>query len=683
MNQDFLVELGTEELPPKALKELADSFKNSIEQSLQQAGLAFTTIESFAAPRRLAVRVSQLSTQQPDRVLNVDGPPIKAAFDAAGNPSAAALGFAKKNGVDISEIDRSGEKLRYSKTVKGQLAAELLPEMVQTALANLPIPKRMRWGSSRVEFVRPTRWLVMLLGTEIIPCEILAQKSGRESQGHRFHAPGAITIQSPASYVEDLRAVHVMVDREERRTKILHEVNALAAQANGTAIIPESLLDEVTSLVEWPAPLLCSFEERFLAVPQEALISTMQDNQKYFCLLDAQGKLLPRFITVANILSKNPEYIIAGNEKVVRPRLTDAEFFFNQDKKSRLETRNERLKTVVFQAQLGTVYEKSERISHLSGFIAEKIGSDKTLAARAGLLCKCDLATEMVSEFPELQGIAGFYYATHDGEAADVASALNEQYMPRFAGDNLPQSLTGAAVAIADKIDTLVGIFGINQPPTGSKDPFALRRSAIGLLRIIIEKSLTIDLRDLIAEAVKVYGSKLSHANTAHDVLEFLIGRYRAIYEEQGIKPGVIASVLALNLSQPFDIDQRIKAVAHFSQLAEAEALAAGNKRVANILAKETLPSTAFNAALLQEPAEQALAQRVSDLEARLQPLIAAHDYQPALAALAQCRAEVDAFFESVMVMADDVAVKNNRILLLARLRALFMQIADISLLQS
>lgn len=683
-HKDFLVELGTEELPPKALKTLAESFRDGIISGIKAAGLAHGEVKYFAAPRRLAVQIIGLSTQQPDRTISVDGPPVKAAFDANGNPTQAALGFARKNGVDISAIDKSGEKLRFVKEQKGDSATALLPGIVTQSLNDLPIPKRMRWGASRVEFVRPTQWLVILFGDDVLDCEILAQKAGRESRGHRFHANIPVRISSPSSYLEDLRGAWVQADFAERRAIILEKVQALAAKENGKAIIPDSLLNEVTGLVEWPVPLVCSFEERFLAVPQEALISTMQDNQKYFCLLDSNGKLLPRFITVANIESTNPEYIIAGNEKVVRPRLTDAEFFFKQDKKNPLETRNERLKTVVFQAQLGSVYEKAVRVSKLAGTIAAAIGADRTLGERAGLLSKCDLATEMVGEFPELQGIAGYYYATHDGEHEDVARALDEQYQPRFAGDALPTGKIGAAVAIADKIDTLVGIFGINQPPSGSKDPFALRRSAIGLLRIIIEKELILDVQALVNGATKLYGDKLANANTANDVFEFLLGRYRAMYEEQGIKPEVILAVQALKPAQPFDFDRRVKAVALFAALPEAEALAAGNKRVANILAKETVAAdAAVNPSLLSEAAEKALSEAVEKLTVELAPLFEQREYTTALNRLAALRPQVDDFFTNVMVMADDPAVKANRIALLARLRGLFLQIADISLLQA
>jgi glycyl-tRNA synthetase beta chain (EC 6.1.1.14) len=445
--KDFLVELGTEELPPKALKSLGEAFLAGIEKGLKAAGLTYAAARCYAAPRRLAVQIDQLAVQQPDRTVNLDGPPLQAAFDASGNPTQAALGFAKKCGVDLELIDKSGPKLKFSQTIAGQPAAGLLPGIVETSLNDLPIPKRMRWAARREEFVRPTQWLVMLFGDDVVDCEILTKKAGRESRGHRFHNPANVRISAPANYLEDLRSAHVLADFAERREIISKRVAELAAEQKGSAIVPADLLDEVTALVEWPVPLVCSFEERFLAVPQEALITTMQDNQKYFCLLDANGKLLPRFITVANVESKAPEHIVSGNEKVVRPRLTDAEFFFKQDQKQPLEAFNARLKNVVFQAQLGTVYEKAERVSKLAAYIAERIGGDASNAARAGILSKCDLATEMVGEFPEMQGIAGYYYATAGGEAKDVALALNEQYMPRGAGAELPSTLTGAAVA--------------------------------------------------------------------------------------------------------------------------------------------------------------------------------------------------------------------------------------------
>lgn len=679
---DFLVELGTEELPPKALKTLAEAFLAGVTQGLQEQGLDYQSARYYAAPRRLAILVEQLSSQQPDRSQQLDGPPVQAAFDAEGAPTKAALGFARKCGVELSDIDQSGPKLRYSKTIPGQPAVELLPAIVDQALAKLPIPKRMRWAARKTEFVRPTQWLVMLMGEQVIPCEILAQQAGNQSRGHRFHHPADIAISAPANYAEDLRRAFVVADFTERREMIRQRVEQLAAEQQGTAIMPDNLLDEVTALVEWPVPLVCSFEERFLDVPQEALISTMQDNQKYFCLLDANGKLLPRFITVANIDSEDPQQIISGNEKVVRPRLTDAEFFFKQDQKQPLETRNQQLAKVVFQAELGTVLAKAERVSALAGWIAAQIGSDSGLAQRAGLLSKCDLATEMVGEFPELQGIAGYYYARHDGEHDDVALALNEQYMPRGAGGELPSTTTGAAVALADKLDTLVGIFGIGMLPTGSKDPYALRRAALGVLRILIEKRLELDLGATLKMAIDQYGDKVKADGLQAQVQDFIFDRLRARYEDEGIDVAVYQAVRAVNPVSPLDFDQRIQAVQAFRRLAEADALAAANKRVSNILAKaDNSINEQIDNRLLQEAAEQTLADALQAAEQAAVPLASERQYQRSLEQLATLRAPVDAFFDQVLVNAEDPAVRANRYALLARLRGLFLGVADISLL--
>lgn len=680
--QDFLVELGTEELPPKALNTLADAFLAGIEKGLQSAGLTYSAKQVYGAPRRLAVLITDLSTQQPDRSINLDGPPRQAAFDAEGNPTQAALGFAKKCGVDLSEIDQSGPKLRYSQNIAGKPTASLLPTIVEDSLNDLPIPKRMRWGARKEEFVRPTQWLVMLFGDQVIDCTILAQTAGRDSRGHRFHHPESVRITSPASYLSDLRNAYVLADFNERRQLITKRVDELATQHEGTAIVPPSLLDEVTSLVEWPVPLVCSFEERFLEVPQEALITTMQDNQKYFCLLDADGKLLPRFITVANIESKDPQQIVLGNEKVVRPRLTDAEFFFKQDKKQKLETFNQRLQNVVFQAQLGSVFDKAERVSKLAAFIAPRIGGDAQRAARAGLLSKCDLATEMVGEFPEMQGIAGYYYAKADGETDDVALALNEQYMPRGAGAELPTTLTGSAVAIADKLDTLVGIFGIGMLPTGSKDPYALRRAALGILRILIEKQLDLDLIETVKFAVGQFGAKVKAAGLSDQVLEFIFDRLRARYEDEGVEVAVYLSVRALQPGSALDFDQRVQAVQAFRKLPEAAALAAVNKRVSNLLSKAE-----GNIAQTVEPKyfdnanEFSLYSAIKQADQDVQPMAEARQYSETLARLAALREPVDAFFEAVMVNAEDANVRANRYALLARLRGLFLGVADISLL--
>ncbi|WP_287809006.1 glycine--tRNA ligase subunit beta [Pseudomonas sp.] len=680
--QDFLVELGTEELPPKALNSLGEAFLSGIEKGLQAAGLNYTAKRYYAAPRRLAVLISGLDTQQPDRSINLDGPPRQAAFDAEGNPTQAALGFAKKCGVDLAEIDQSGPKLRFSQRIIGKPTASLLPTIVEDSLNDLPIPKRMRWGARKEEFVRPTQWLVMLLGDQVVDCTILAQRAGRDSRGHRFHHPEDVRITSPANYAEDLRKAYVLADGDERREIISKRTAELAMQQEGTAIVPPALLEEVAALVEWPVPLVCSFEERFLEVPQEALITTMQDNQKYFCLLDVDGKLLPRFITVANVESKDPSQIVLGNEKVVRPRLTDAEFFFKQDKKQPLETFNERLQNVVFQAQLGSVYDKAVRVSKLAAYIAPLIGGDAQRAARAGLLSKCDLATEMVGEFPEMQGVAGYYYALNDGEPDDVALALNEQYMPRGAGAELPTTLTGAAVAIADKLDTLVGIFGIGMLPTGSKDPYALRRAALGILRILIDKQLDLDLTKAVAFAVSAFGANVKAAGLAEQVLDFIFDRLRARYEDEGTDVATYLSVRALKPGSALDFDQRVQAVQAFRKLPEAAALAAVNKRVSNLLSKaEGSVATTVEPKYFDNANEFSLYSAIQQADQAVHPMAANRQYRESLARLAALREPVDAFFEAVMVNAEDPKVRANRYALLSRLRGLFLGVADISLL--
>ncbi|TDQ38216.1 glycine--tRNA ligase subunit beta [Thiopseudomonas denitrificans] len=677
--QDFLVELGTEELPPKALKTLAKAFTDGIVAGLKAAGLPHGKVHSYAAPRRLAVLVEQLAERQADREQAMDGPPVQAAFDANGNPTQAALGFARRCGVELDAIDRSGAKLRFVQQIAGQATAELLPGIVEQSLDKLPIPKRMRWGARREEFVRPTQWLVMLLGEQVVDCTLLAQTAGRESMGHRFHHNQPVSIQRPTDYLEALRSAKVLADFDERRELIASKVTELAAKENGKAIMPADLLDEVASLVEWPVPLVCSFEEHFLQVPQEALIATMQDDQRYFCLVDGEGKLLPRFITVANLESKDPAQVVSGNEKVVRPRLSDAEFFYLQDQKQSLESFNELLKNVVFQAELGTVYEKAERVSALAAQIATQIGGNAEHAARAGILSKCDLATAMVGEYPEMQGIAGYYYAQLNNEPGDVPAALNEQYMPRGAGAELPATLTGAAVAVADKIDTLVGIFGVGMLPTGSRDPYALRRAALGVLRILIEKELEQPLTPLLQAAIDQYGSRVKADGLLAQVHDFIFDRLRARYEDAGIEVSVYQAVRAVHPDSPLDFDQRVQAVQHFRSLSEAEALAAANKRVSNVLGDAE--DGQVQESLLAEPAEKALFAALQQAQQDVAPLAAAHDYTGILTRLAQLQQPVDAFFDDVMVNAEDSAIRANRHALLAQLRGLFLSVADISLL--
>ena len=682
-----LFELGCEELPPKSLKTLRDALLSEVTTRLASAGLPYAKINAYAAPRRLAILIEDIAGHQPDRVEERRGPAVAGAFKPDGTPTPAAIGFAKGAGVEVSDLIRiptdKGDWLVHRKTVTGQSLDELLPSLLQESLNALPIAKRMRSAASRTEFVRPVQWVVLMKDTQIIPATIQDFVSGNLTYGHRFHAPAAIELKSANDYLAALRAAYVVADFDERQQLIDAQVKKLATEVNARALVPADLRDEVAGLVEWPVALRATFESRFLHVPQEALISTMQDNQKYFCLVDANDKLQPYFITVSNIESKDPTQIILGNEKVVRPRLTDAEFFFKQDQKQPLAARQEKLANRVFQAQLGTIWDKTERIAALASYIATQIGANVEHTAQAAKLSKCDLASEMVGEFPELQGIAGSYYAALEGAPSDVSEAIREQYLPKFAGDVLPQTLTGVSIALADRLDTLAGIFGINQPPTGNKDPFGLRRVAIGILRILIEKRLTLSLIDLVEHAVTNYGAKIENpAKTLTDANAFLQSRYRSMYEDQGMPVDVILAVQALNPVSPLDFDQRIRAVQHFRALPEATALAAANKRVANILAKETVSVGGVDAALLVEPAEKALYETLETLEPQVHPLLAKSDYTPALSQLAALRAPIDAFFESVMVNADDAALRLNRLRLLTRLRALFLSVADVSLLQ-
>jgi glycyl-tRNA synthetase beta chain len=682
--QDFFVEIGTEELPPKALKTLATAFADNLQAELAKLELNHADVAWYAAPRRLAVRINALAAQQADKMVEKRGPAIASAFDADGKPTKAAQGWAAGCGITVEQAERletdKGAWLLHKAKVVGAATVSLLPEVVKHALAKLPIAKPMRWGSSDAEFIRPVHTIIMLFGNEVVPATILGRDSGNQTHGHRFHAPAKVRISSADDYLSTMRNAYVVADFAERKAFIAAEVEKTASALNGKALMDDALLEEVTALVEWPVVLVGSFEESFLQVPAEPLISTMKDNQKYFPLLDSNGKLQNKFIFVANIASKEPQQIIAGNEKVVRPRLSDAQFFFTTDRKQKLAERLDSLKTVLFQQQLGTLAEKSERISNVAGFVAAKIGAEQVAAERAGLLSKTDLMTNMVGEFPEVQGIMGMHYARLDGEAEAVALALNEQYMPRFAGDALPSRLEGAAVAIADKLDTLVGIFGIGQAPKGDKDPFALRRAAIGALRIMVEKQLPIDLVDVIAFSQQTFGTKLSNANVADDVLEFMLGRFRAWYEAEGYAVDVIQAVLARRPTNPSDFDRRVKAVAEFRKLDAAEALAAANKRVANILAKvEGEIAITVDTALLQEEAEQAL---YSAIQAETVYQSGQHSYAEALAHLATMREVIDSFFDNVMVNADDAAVRANRQALLKQLRELFLQVADISVLQ-
>ncbi|MEK5787897.1 glycine--tRNA ligase subunit beta [Acinetobacter johnsonii] len=682
-----LFELGCEELPPKSLKTLRDALQAETEKGLKDAGLAFDSIEAYAAPRRLALKIINIDGAQADTQKRFDGPAVQAAYDAEGKPTKALEGFMRGQGITADQVStfQAGkvEKVCYLKDVQGQSLDVLLPQILQTALDNLPIAKRMRSAASRTEFVRPVKWVVLLKDNDVVDATIQDHKAGNVTYGHRFHAPEAITLANADAYLDALRAAKVVANFEERQAIIDQQVKALADEVNAIAIVPADLRDEVTALVEWPVALRASFEERFLAVPQEALITTMQDNQKYFCLVNADNKLQPYFITVSNIESKDPTQIIEGNEKVVRPRLSDAEFFFLQDQKQPLASRKEKLANMVFQAQLGTLWNKSERIAKLAVALSAITGANPADAEKAALLAKCDLTSELVGEFPELQGIAGTYYARLEGENDEVAEALGEQYLPKFAGDVLPQTKTGTTIALADRLDTLTGIFGIGQAPTGSKDPFALRRSAIGILRLVTENDLDVSIEELIKLALAAYGDVLKdHDKTLADAVAFLEGRYRAKYEDQGVAVDVIQAVQALSPKSPLDFDKRVTAVNHFRSLPEAAALAAANKRVANILAKETVPDGLVTNDYLVEDAEKALFEEFWRINNIVRPLFDDKDYTAALSELAVLRSPIDAFFDNVMVMADDSNLRTNRLRMLQLFRNLFMQVADISVLQ-
>ncbi len=687
--QDFLVELGTEELPPKTLKNLSAAFTSGIEQGLKDAGLNFGAVVSFAAPRRLAVRIEALEAQQADQEEILYGPPANIAFDADGKPTKAAEGFAARAGATAADLKtapdsdkKNAGKLMIQRTIKGKNTVELLPAIVQNSLDKLPIPKRMRWGSSRVEFVRPVQWLVMLFGSEVVNGEVLGLKAGNTSRGHRFHAPGEITIANPAEYQDKLRAAYVMADIAERTALINEQVAAKSKELGGEAVIDADLLDEVTALNEWPVALAGSFDEDFLRVPPEALVSSMKEHQKYFHVMK-DGKLMPNFITIANIESKDPAQVISGNEKVIRPRLADAAFFWDTDRKQTLASRFAKLENVVWVNGLGSIADKARRIGKLASRIAAVTGADSALVERAAQLCKNDLVSSMVYEFTDLQGLAGKYYAEHDGEHADVAAAMVEQYMPAFAGDALPASQTGTLIALADRLDSLVGLFGIGQIPTGSKDPFALRRASLGVLRLLVEKEINIDLSDLIDWAIGSDWATAPKAETKATLVDYLLDRFSAWYADEGIPAGVFQSVRALGITNALDINRRVQAVHAFNKLDAAEALAAANKRVSNILAKNggDKVEAKVDSALLAQAEEKTLAEQVAAKQQAVEPLMAQGDYSAALTELAGLRAAVDAFFDNVMVMADDDAVKNNRLALLKQLQGLFIAIADISLL--
>ncbi len=687
--RDLLIEIGTEELPPKALRKLSLAFADEMAKGLESASLQPGKIHVYATPRRLALVLKALPVAQSDREATRRGPAVAAAFDDEGCATQAAIGFAKSCGVEVEELDqletKKGSWLSFRAIEKGQSTTALIPGLVNQALAALPIPKRMRWGDRDDEFVRPVHWVVLLFGDEVIDATILGVRAGRSTHGHRFHHPAAIYLAEPEAYRPILETEgHVLADYATRQEAIRAQVIEQANALGGKALIDAELLNEVTALVEWPVAISGRFDNSFLDVPSEALISSMQDHQKYFPVVDDEGKLLPHFITVANLISTDPAQIRAGNERVIRPRLADAAFFWEQDRKQPLGERADRLRSMVFQKQLGTLFDKKERISELAGQYARLIGIKPEHAERAGQLCKCDLVTSMVYEFPELQGTMGRYYATHDGEADAVATAIEEHYLPRFAGDDLPSTATGQAVALADRLDSMVGIFATGQQPTGVKDPFALRRAALGIIRICIEQQLDLDLEVMLNAAAVALEQKVDAQPAVNDVFTYIMDRLRGYYQDKGVDVDLIDAVLATRPTRLLDLDKRLKACQAFRSLPEASSLAAANKRISNILKKtdENIPQQ-VDISQLAESAEKQLASMLEKLNDEVVPMMDAGDYTPALTRLAALRESVDAFFDEVMVMVDDDVLRTNRLALLKNLSGLFLRVADLSRLQS
>ncbi|CDZ77495.1 Glycine--tRNA ligase beta subunit [Legionella massiliensis] len=689
MANDFLFELGCEELPSGAVSVLAEALATNLVAVLEKAQISYGELRSFATPRRLAVFISNLQDEQPSQSLTRRGPALVAAYDANGQPTPALLGFAKSCKVAVSDLTVAktdkGEWLVYESLSQGAKTRDLLAAMINQALSTLPIPKPMRWGMGDAEFARPVHWALLLYGNELIDCEILGVKTGRKSYGHRFHHPQAIEITKAENYEALLKEAYVLADFKARRALIVEQVEGLAAQHSARAVMPEALVDEVTSIVEWPQALIANFEKEFLDVPAEALIASMQSHQKCFALQNAEGQLLPHFITVANIVSSNPQQVVAGNEKVMRARLSDAAFFFHQDKKQPLSSHIPATENVVFQDKLGSLKEKTTRVQALMNFLEKPLQLDNQEASRAAELSKCDLMTGMVGEFPELQGLMGYYYARHDGETTNVALALNEQYMPRFAGDELPGSRLGLALSLADRLDTLVGIFALGQKPSGVKDPFKLRRHALAVVRMLVATPTALKLSELIAETQRVYGGRIPAADLPLAELKpFILERMQSYYQGLGFSVDQVLAVRARQDEWLYDFDKRIYALASFIKLAEASALSAACKRVNNILQQAGQSDTkaeTINESLLEEGAEKALFTHLQVMEKLLKPLYAQEDYGKILSQLASLREPVDAFFEQVMVMVDEQAVKKNRLQLLARLQSLLQGVVDISLL--
>lgn len=684
---EFLVEIGTEELPPRSLRILSEAFRDEFQQLIANTGIARRSdTRVFATPRRLALSCV-LDTRQADVRNETAGPLVSAAFDSQGSPTKAALGFASRFGVDVAALARidsdKGMRLAFSEAKEGKPTRMLIGEVVAKALDRLPVPKRMRWGANRFQFVRPVHWVLMLFDGQVCDVELFGLKAGNTSCGHRFHAPDEIVISDTHGYIDRLREAKVIAEFAERRGVIRAAVNEVAKKSGGQAVIDDTLLDEVTALNEWPVALLGYFEQRFLEVPPEALVCSMKEHQKYFHVVDSRGDLMPCFVAVANIDSSAPELIVSGNERVIRPRLSDAAFFYKTDLKTPLAARAATLKHILFQSQLGTLYDKSERIAGLAERICTSTAADPSLARRAALLAKADLASDMVGEFDTLQGIMGRYYALHDGENSEVADAIYEHYLPRFADDQIPATPLGRTLALADRLDTLTAIFGIGQIPSGSRDPFALRRASLGVLRILIECKIDLHL----GEMVRFAASQLPHiqqqSEVSEQVLTYIFDRMKSMYRDKGVAIETINAVLAVDSQNPMDMDSRIRAVELFIALPEAPALAVANKRVANILSGQgsLKPGAKIDEHLLTEPAERTLYTSLNHCSSELTPLLSTRNYGAALKCLASLREPVDLFFDHVMVMSESQNLRNNRLALLQKLRELFLQVADVSFL--
>jgi glycyl-tRNA synthetase beta chain len=685
---DLLVEIGTEELPPKALRGLMDAFAANLGGAIDEARLEHGDVHAYASPRRLAVIVEKLATSQEDRRLSQKGPPVSVAYDDDGNPLPPASAFAKKCGVNVADLGRvktdKGEWLAAETVEHGKPTAELLPDLVETALADLPIPRRMRWGAGDAEFVRPVHWIVLLHGTDVVDGTVMGIACGNTTMGHRFHSRGPITISAPSAYLESLEQEgRVIADFDRRRELVRKGVEALAKDAKGNIVDGESLYDEVAALVEWPVPVLGGFDAAFLELPREVVVSTLTGHQRYFPVADDSGALLPGFVTVANLESKAPDKVRDGNERVIRPRLADAAFFWDSDRRKALSTRQEALREVVYQRGLGSLYDKSARTAEIASWVAERLGIDSTHVVRAAGLCKCDLLTGMVGEFPDLQGTMGRYYAISDGESDVVATAIGEHYQPRFAGDALPETAEGRVLAMADKLDTLAGIFTIGKKPSGNRDPFGLRRAALGIIRLSIESRLDLDLKALIAHAVELQpAGKDDPQAVSESLYTFITERLRRYFldRDQALDTETFDAVMARQPASLVDFELRLHAVQAFLQLDEAQSLASANKRIANILRQAAVTETSdIDEKLLEQGAERTLYDALVSAEATVRPLLDERDYTRSLQALAALRAPVDHFFDDVMVMAEDAAVRSNRLALLAGLRALFLDVADIS----